>query len=222
MKLWNRCQFFPNWNSEFPVDFSRLTKNYRLEKLMVIFSPKSKQLFWTYQKNTLPAFMIIQSYMTWHFPFFDSFSQVVFSSMQIKQLFCVSKGILATGGEVERACNKHKQSNSKSVINFNEFDEPWQILSWSSLSLVISKFEGRSKSILHLRRVFIGKSCDIFSASLPIRNWSFVTLHLGKPLRFSLELDQWSIRPSEKMSFLKLVLASPKFLFWCSMTCSVN
>lgn len=128
MKLWNRCQFFPNWNSEFPVDFSRLTKNYRLEKLMVIFSPKSKQLFWTYQKNTLPAFMIIQCYMTWHFPFFDSFSQVVFSSMQIKQLFCVSKGILATGGEVERACNKHKQSNSKSVINFNEFDEPWQIV----------------------------------------------------------------------------------------------
>lgn len=95
---------------------------------MVIFSPKSKQLFWTYQKNTLPAFMIIQCYMTWHFPFFDSFSQVVFSSMQIKQLFCVSKGILATGGEVERACNKHKQSNSKSVINFNEFDEPWQIV----------------------------------------------------------------------------------------------
>ena len=47
---------------------------------------------------------------------FDSFSQVFFFSFFLLQCklnsYVVSKGILATGGEVERACNakKHKQA----------------------------------------------------------------------------------------------------------------
>ena len=46
---------------------------------------------------------------------FDSFSQVFFSFFLLQcklNSYVVSKGILATGGEVERACNakKHKQA----------------------------------------------------------------------------------------------------------------